>query len=370
VYQAYIARSQQYKNHFDPNTNLMRARINGNWIKPFDPAEVNFNYTEANAWQYSFYVPHDIRNWTEMMGGRDSLCSMLDKLFSAPNNTTGRHQVDITGLIGQYAHGNEPSHHIAYLYNYCGKPWKTQALVKHIMSEMYTTKPDGYIGNEDCGQMSAWYVLSALGFYPVNPANGIYDIGSPVFDTAIIQLENRKTFTITAENLSDENIYVQSLTLNGKKWEKTWLRHEDIMKGGDLHFVMGNKPAKDFGSNENAVFPSEIQAEPIVITPVIESKHRTFEDSIKIQITSPQKDTEFYYTTDGSKPDKNAKPYQNPFWMKNTGTIKAIAYANKEKSGVVTAKFTKLDKNTSIELKSSYSKQYSAGGNKALIDGI
>ncbi|MGM0625699.1 MAG: GH92 family glycosyl hydrolase [Bacteroidota bacterium] len=371
VYNEYIARAQQYKNHFDPETKLMRARLNGDWIKPFDPAEVNFNYTEANAWQYSFYVPHDINNWIEMMGGRDKLCSLLDSLFSATDKTSGRHQVDITGLIGQYAHGNEPSHHIAYLYNYCGKPWKTQKVVKHIMNEMYTTEPDGYIGNEDCGQMSAWYVFSALGFYPVNPANGIYDIGSPLFDTAVIQLENNKEFRITAENLTDKNIYVQSVELNGEAWNKSYIHHQDIMSGGNLHFVMGKKPCRDFGTDKADIYLSEIDAEPIAIAPVIESEHRTFEDSMLVTISMAHNDKpEIFYTTDGSQPDKNDIRYSEGFYIKNNCQVKAVAYRGEKSSGLVSARFTQLDKDTKLQLESEYSEQYNAGGKRALIDGI
>ncbi|MFW5767700.1 MAG: GH92 family glycosyl hydrolase, partial [Bacteroidota bacterium] len=371
VYNEYIARAQQYKNHFDPETKLMRARLNGDWIKPFDPAEVNFHYTEANAWQYSFYVPHDINNWIEMMGGRDKLCSLLDSLFSATDKTSGRHQVDITGLIGQYAHGNEPSHHIAYLYNYCGKPWKTQKVVKHIMNDMYTAEPDGYIGNEDCGQMSAWYVFSALGFYPVNPANGIYDIGSPLFDTAVIQLENNKEFRITAENLTDKNIYVQSIELNGEAWNKSYIRHQDIMSGGNLHFVMGNKPCRDFGTKETDIYSSEIDAEPIAIAPVIESEHKTFEDSMLVTISMTHDDkSEIFYTTDGSQPDKNDIRYSEGFYIKNSCQVKAVAYRGDKSSGQVSARFTQLDKNTDLQLESEYSEEYSAGGKRALIDGI
>jgi len=171
VYETFIKRAQYYKNVFDPETKFMRAKLNGSWFSPFDPWEVNFNYTEANSWQYSYYVPQDVSGLMDLLGGSDSLAARLDLLFSARQNTSGRHQADITGLIGQYAHGNEPSHHMAYLYNYCGKPWKTQKRVRQIMDELYTSNADGLCGNEDCGQMSAWYVMSALGFYPVTPAS-------------------------------------------------------------------------------------------------------------------------------------------------------------------------------------------------------
>ncbi len=371
VYREYIARAQQYKNHFDPQTKCMRPRLNGGWKPDFDPAEVDFNYTEANAWQYSFYVPHDINSWIKLMGGKDSLNAMLDRLFSAKEQISGRHQVDITGLIGQYAHGNEPSHHIAYLYNYCGKPWKTQKLVKQIINDFYTTMPDGYVGNEDCGQMSAWFVMSAMGFYPVNPANGIYDFGSPLFDTCIIQLENNKKFSITAENLSDENIYIQSVKLNDEDYNKTYIRHEDIMDGGNLQFVMGPKPNKKFGNHPEDMYNSVIKADPIVISPVIISEQQVFTDSVKVSISTVQEgNIRIFYTIDGSIPDRNATEFTKDFYISESCEINAIACSKNNKSGLVTASFSKLDPNISLTLKSQYSNQYSAGGDKTLIDGI
>jgi len=169
IYKEYIERAQNYKNSFDPSSQFMRGRFRNTWFAPFDPYEVNFNYTEANSWQYSYYVPQDITGFIDLLGGKDKLDANLDKLFTAEDNTSGRHQVDITGLIGQYAHGNEPSHHMAYLYNFVNKPHKTQEKVHQILTELYSNEPDGISGNEDCGQMSAWYIFSSLGFYPCYP---------------------------------------------------------------------------------------------------------------------------------------------------------------------------------------------------------
>lgn len=214
-YKNYLRRAQAYKNLLDPSTGFMRPRNNGDWLSPFDPREVNNNFTEANSWQYSFYMPQDINGYLELTGGKDKLNEKLDKLFSEDSKTTGREQSDITGLIGQYAHGNEPSHHIAYLYNFAGVPHKTQAMVHRIMYEMYHDTPDGLEGNEDCGQMSAWYILSALGFYPVTPGTTDYIIGTPLFTTARINLEDGKTFTINATGVSDKNFYIKTAALNG-----------------------------------------------------------------------------------------------------------------------------------------------------------
>ena len=167
-YKDFAKRGQYYKNIFDPNSGFMRAKMNSNWFQPFDPAEVNYNYTEANSWQYSMFVPQDVSGMIALYGGPDQFEQKLDELFTVSSDLAGRHQVDITGLIGQYAHGNEPSHHMAYLYNYIGKPHKTQARIREILETMYQNAPDGLSGNEDCGQMSSWYVLSAMGFYPVD----------------------------------------------------------------------------------------------------------------------------------------------------------------------------------------------------------
>ena len=250
----FYQRGQYYKNVYDPSTKFFRAKVNNNWFGPFVPDEVNFNYTEANAWQYSTFTPQDIQGHIDLMGGAEKLEQHLDSLFTADSQTSGREQVDITGLIGQYAHGNEPSHHMAYLYNYVGKPHKTQNRVRQIMEEQYSIYPDGLSGNEDCGQMSSWYVLSAMGFYSVTPGLDYYTIGTPLFDQAQIKLENGQTFVIRADKLSPSNKYIQSVSLNGRTYDKSYLLHSDIMRGGELIFLMGDEPS-DWGSHGNtAIF--------------------------------------------------------------------------------------------------------------------
>jgi predicted alpha-1,2-mannosidase len=267
VADVYLKRAQAYKNLLDVQTGFMRPRKNGNWVSPFDPREVNNSFTEANSWQYSFYVPQDVSGYMQMIGGRAMLEKKLDALFSEPQQTTGRDQADITGLIGQYAHGNEPSHHIAYLYNFTGKAYKTQEKIHQIINEMYHNAPAGLEGNEDCGQMSAWYVLSALGFYPVTPGTTNYIIGTPVFSSATIHLENGKQFVIKAEDVNDKNFYIQSASVNKQPYVKSYLSYFDIVKGGTLNFKMGDKPS-DYGSED---FPSTaITTEKIVLNPVIE----------------------------------------------------------------------------------------------------
>ncbi|MFY0654943.1 MAG: GH92 family glycosyl hydrolase [Cyclobacteriaceae bacterium] len=248
--QEFLKRSQYFRNVWDPETKFFRAKLNnGTFRDPFDPRAhhreefLDRDYTEGNAWQYLWFVPHDVYGLQEMLGGKKVMASKLDELFSLPY--IGESKVlDVSGLIGEYAHGNEPCHHVAYLYNYVGQPWKTQELIHQVDKEFYKAAPDGYIGNEDAGQMSAWYVFSALGFYPVNPSGGIYIFGSPLLEEATLNLENGKTFKIIAKNFNEKNIYIQSVKLNRKPYNNVWLRHEDIVQGGTLEYVMGPKKSK------------------------------------------------------------------------------------------------------------------------------
>ena len=246
-YEYFWKRAQNYKLYYDEETGFFRGKMsNGDWNPTFDPLKSvrpwASYYTEGNAWQYLWLVPQDVDGLINLLGGKVAFIDRLDTFFSLENKEDSTVLVDLTGLIGQYAHGNEPSHHIAYLYASVGQQWKTARLVRKIMSEFYTDKPDGIIGNEDCGQMSAWYILSSIGFYPVFTASGDYVIGSPLFDKATIQLENGKQFIVEAQNNSSENIYIQSIELNGKKHDANVITHQDIVNGGVLKIQMGNKP--------------------------------------------------------------------------------------------------------------------------------
>ncbi|MDX9758671.1 MAG: GH92 family glycosyl hydrolase [Bacteroidota bacterium] len=244
----YAARSQYYRELFDTDLGFMRGRnLDGSFRSPFNPRFSTLKqheYTEGNAWQYSWYVPHDVAGLIDLHGGRERFARKLDSLFeqSSDLEDTGA-TADVSGLIGLYAHGNEPSHHIPYLYNHAGQPWKTQAYVRRILREMYHDRRDGLCGNEDCGQMSAWYVLSAMGFYPLNPCGGEYEIGSPLLDRAEIDLGDGRRFVIVAENNSEENVYVQHATLDGVPLGRPLLRHADIQRGGELRLRMGPNPS-------------------------------------------------------------------------------------------------------------------------------
>jgi len=261
-YTYFLNRSSYYKNLYDPKIKFFRGKnSDGKWIEPFDPLKYGSNggnpFTEGNAWQYFWYVPQDINGLITLTGGKQQFAEKLDKFFTLEGGPEATNN-NASGFIGQYAHGNEPSHHVSYLYNYVGQPWKTQFYTAKIVNELYTNSHAGYPGNEDCGQMSSWYVFSSMGFYPVNPANGIYAIGSPSFESTEIHMENKKTFKITAKGLSDQAVYIQSVKLNGKAYPYTYLLHKDIVNGGQMEFVMGNKPNKNWGVKLNDRIPDQI----------------------------------------------------------------------------------------------------------------
>lgn len=251
---AFAKRAGFWRNLFDEKTGFFRGKnMNGKWVRPFDPFESEYGslgspYTEGNAWQHDFFVPHDIEGLRKSYLTADGLENKLDSLFTVSSRQNSNTPPDVTGLIGQYAHGNEPSHHIAYIYTYLKKQWKTADRVREIMDKMYNNTPDGLAGNEDCGQMSAWYVFSALGFYPVNPASGEYVFGSPLVDQAIILLPSGSTFRINVLDNSPANKYIQAISLNAKPYTKSFITHHDIMIGGIMDIKMGPKPNLKFGT--------------------------------------------------------------------------------------------------------------------------
>ena len=246
-YERFYKRSEYYRNLFHPKTKFFQSKNDkGEWIEPFDPYQYGGNgghpFTEGNAWQYFWYVPHNIQALMELTGGTKAFEQKLDTFFTS-NYKSEQMNHNASGFVGQYAHGNEPSHHVAYLYNFAGQPWKTQKYVSHILNTLYNNTSSGYAGNDDCGQMSAWYVFSAMGFYPVNPADGRYIIGSPLLDECTLKLAGNKDFHIRTIRKSPEDIYIQSVTLNGKKHKDFFITHQDIMNGGTMVFKMGKKPS-------------------------------------------------------------------------------------------------------------------------------
>lgn len=368
-YAYFNQRGQNYKNIYDASTGFMRARSNGGWFNPFDPYEVNFNYTEANSWQYSFSAVQDIDGLIKLHGGKANLAKKLDQLFTASSKTSGRDQSDITGLIGQYAHGNEPSHHMAYLYPFVSQPWKTQQRVHQILNTLYHNNPDGLSGNEDCGQMSAWAVLSAMGFYPVTPGTDYYVIGTPWFSKVTINLENGKKFVINAKNISANNYYIRSATLNGNKHDASFLNHSNIMNGGEITFVMGNTPNKNWGTGAKNEPHTAITDNLIIPAPAIMDAAKSFKDKKIITMTGPSGATLYYNIADE---DGNSKTqsYTGPFTIDQTTTIRFYAQMNGSVSQVVSSEFVKMIDDRDIKLVYPPANQYSTGGANNLIDGI
>jgi predicted alpha-1,2-mannosidase len=366
----YGERAQFYKNVFHPVAGFMRGKRNGIWMEPFSPNAVTFEYTEANAWQYSFFAPHDVQGLITLMGGNAAFINKLDELFSTSSALTGKNQPDISGLLGQYAQGNEPSHHVAYLYNYAGAPWKTQEKVRAITA-MYANTPEGLPGNEDCGQMSAWYVFSAMGFYPVCPGQDIYVIGSPLFEKATINIDERTRFVVQVKNVSAGNHYIQSAIFNGKPYRKTYLQHADLMKGSELIFTMGPQPNRAWGTAPGEAPPSPPSAPPIVAVPYINAKSWTFNDSMVISLECPTGGATIHYTLDGSTPTVQSPKYHRPMTLKASTTVKAFAVkAGMRPSKIETAKFLAIPEKRKIKLHTSYSALYAAGGDDALVDFI
>lgn len=340
-YQYFMKRSQSWKNLFDAETGFMRPKKNGGWDKPFDPREVNNNFTEGNSWQYSFFVPQDISGMIEAYGGAAKFEAKLDEMFTAPSATTGREQVDITGLIGQYAHGNEPSHHMAYLYNYIGKYEKTNAKIKYILDTFYKNTPDGLIGNEDCGQMSAWYVLSAMGVYAVTPGEGFYTTTTPYFDKMKVNLGNNQVRTVL----------------------KTEPRNR--FANSELDY--------DFSSVKR------IGYEDIIPVPVLQAESKAFKDTMLVTLKGTNPEYTTYYYLNENYPDKlklSGVMFRNndnkSIEIKTTAQLFAKSFDPKTNrfSNVISATFFKKPNDYSIAIKSSYSAQYHAGGPEGLLDGI
>jgi predicted alpha-1,2-mannosidase len=365
----YTLRSQSYKHLFDPSTGFMRARVEGFWLTPFEPREVNNHYTEGNAWHYSFFVPHDVDGLMRLMGGPEAFASRVDALFGADSRTTGREQADITGMIGQYAHGNEPSHHMAYLYAYAGQPWKTQAMVRRILDDLYAADPDGLSGNEDCGQMSAWYILSALGFYPVTPGSTQYVIGSPLFDTATINLENGRRFVVRASGISREARYIRSARLNGSAHDRSFLEHDAIAGGGELTFEMSTHPNAGWGVGGSG--RSRARLDPVATpAPFVASGSRTFRGTQLVTLGNAEGSAEIRYTLDGKAPTEASARYAYPVPVSDSVTLKAIALAGGAPSPVMTVVFRRLADYPRVTLSAKYAPQYAAAGDDTLIDGL
>lgn len=342
-YDYFMKRSQNWKNIFDWETGFMRPKKNGGWDKPFDPREINNNFTEGNSWQYSFFVPQDIPRMIEAYGGKEKFEAKLDEMFNSESKTTGREQVDVTGLIGQYAHGNEPSHHMAYLYNYVGKPEKTTEKVHYILNNFYKNTPDGLIGNEDCGQMSAWYVLSSIGIYQVTPGTAIVDLVKPIYSDVNINIRNNKHSKLV--DLTNEGSLAEFNAIGTKYFEAYNTYKKGYFK---LHTL-----------------------------PVIESESKTFKKKLEVKIKTANTYDEIFYSLNRKG---TFKKYKKPIIIKKSENVYAFTkvkhsnmcspYTWYVHSDTISATFFKKPNNYTIDIKSTYNPQYHAGGNDGLLDGI
>jgi predicted alpha-1,2-mannosidase len=367
-YAEFTRRAQNYKNMYNPATGFLQGRYRNTWFAPFKPEEVNFNYTEANAWQYSLYTPQDISGHIGLMGDDAAYEKHLDHMFTAEMETSGRHQADITGLIGQYAHGNEPSHHMAYLYNFIGKPHKTQEKVHEILTTLYHNAPDGVSGNEDCGQMSAWYVMSALGFYSVTPASNQYIIGTPLFDKATINLENGEQVTLIKNGVGKyiESIdYDSAFLAKAEPISSSFLTHDIITESGTLVYNMSAQPTSWATAVEDRPV-SAITEELITAVPYIAAGAISFSDKTTITLNTIDTNAEIFYSINGSE----FKLYESPISISEPIKLSVNAVKDHKISHTLTTEFYKYDKNMSIVLEHNYANEYSAGGNDALIDGM
>jgi predicted alpha-1,2-mannosidase len=323
-YNRYINRAKLYRNVFDGSTRFFRSRMSdGLWETPFNPFEVGRGYTEATAWQYRFFVPHDINGLISQFGGQKSFTDALDSLFTAKSATDG-HLSDITGLVGQYAHGNEPSHHMAYLYNFAGQPWKTQQMVRRLLKEMYKPTPEGISGNEDCGQMSAWYVMSSLGLYPVCPGSTQFILSSPLFENATVHLANGRELRITANN-PEKNTFISEVFWNDKPVAENYITYQQLADGGTLRFVLDSEPNLKRGTTSET-FPYSLSETADVSIPFVANDISFFRDQVTVNCGTATPDAEIRYTLDGSEPSENSQLYSKPFLLNNSATIKLKAF--------------------------------------------
>ena len=372
-------RALSYRNLFNPESGFFQPKRSAAWLEEFDPKEVNFNYTEANGWQYNFFVPHDINGHVEMVGGPEAYAHLLDSMFSADSQTTGRDQADITGLIGQYAHGNEPSHHMAYLYPFVGQHHRTAELTNEICGTLYTAEPDGLSGNEDCGQMSAWYVWSALGMYPVTPGSDQVIVGAPMFDRVTVTpapsgQPGRAQLTVLRKG---KGSYVEELSWSYQGLSQSMssnMMKGDLLRGGELVFTCSEVPS-DFGTDPTSWPQENWNDEDFVPVPVINAP-RTFREICEVNISTQQPDglvIEYALVPWGAQTKVGTLNWKE-YTSELTLTESVVIYARSRKEGLtsssVSHQLKQVDHPFELTLTTPYSAQYAAGGSQALIDGI
>jgi len=381
-------RSQGWRHLLDPETGFMRARRNQRWVEPFDPYRVDNNYTEANAWQYSMFVPHDLESLIETLGGDEAFVGRLDAVFEADSRTTGRDQADITGLIGQYAHGNEPSHHMAWLYHYAGAPGRSAERVRQIRDGLYGAGPDGLSGNEDCGQMSSWYVFAAIGFYPVTPCADQYVLGVPLFERVRLNMDSGRSFEIRTQGVSPAGTaYVTEAKLNGQPLSRSFLQHAEIVRGGTLVLTLATEPSDTWGVPAKDRPPSRVPGPPLPAAPFVRSESDRFHESLTVELGSaepgatircslvPGKVAGRQEAADSSiaavaGPDESWQICDGPVVVRDSTTIRFVAERDGRQSPTVEAYLHRIPNDWTVVSASDPAPQYSLGGAPALIDGL
>ncbi len=356
VARRFQARSRNWQNLFDPSTGFFRARRNGGFVEPFDPYEVNFHFTEANAWQYGLFMAHDLDHYLRLIGGPSALTARLDALFEAGSSTTGRQQSDITGLIGQYAHGNEPSHGFAYLYALSDRPQRVEIYVDRILRELYADRPDGLSGNEDCGQMSAWYVWSAMGLYPLVPGGTRLVVGKPLFPVVTLHT-GAAPLKIVSEVHGGQADHVEQVRWNDRELsEGRWIERGELLQGGTLHVDLGPRAGAagvPMGDEPGAW-------EGPVAAPLIDAAGRTFLDSLVVSLRCITPGPLHYRINDGAE-----QVYEGPFVLRESATVTA-----RQGEALVSGRFLRTPGGRTVALQSRYAAQYAAGGDGALVDGL
>ena len=325
VFGEYARRALNYVNVFDGSTCFFRGRqSDGNWSAPFEEFATGRDSTEATPWHYRFFVPHDVNGLIQLFGSREAFIREMDRLFTLESDEMQLDVSDVTGLMGQYAHGNEPSHHMAYLYNYVGQPWKTQELTRRLLHEMYAPTPEGIIGNEDCGQMSAWYVFSSLGFYPVCPGSNEFALTAPQFPKAVVRLANGRTLTVTADN-PRRSVYIASVTLDGKPIDRNYITYDELMQGGELHFALRPRPDYERGTDDAAAPHSLTRGEAVSI-PYTTQNVSLFTEPLAVALATTTSGAEIRYTLDGSEPTETSALYAAPVPVDRSLTLKAKGF--------------------------------------------
>ena len=325
VFGEYARRALNYVNVFDGSTCFFRGRqSDGNWSAPFEEFATGRDYTEATPWHYRFFVPHDVNGLIQLFGSREAFIREMDRLFTLESDEMQLDVSDVTGLMGQYAHGNEPSHHMAYLYNYVGQPWKTQELTRRLLHEMYAPTPEGIIGNEDCGQMSAWYVFSSLGFYPVCPGSNEFALTAPQFPKAVVRLANARTLTVTADK-PPRSVYITTVTLDGKPIDRNYITYDELMQGGELHFALRPRPDYERGTDDAAAPHSLTRGEAVSI-PYTTQNVSLFAEPLAVALATTTAGAEIRYTLDGSEPTEASALYAAPVPVDRSLTLKAKGF--------------------------------------------